>query len=109
VQKARFAGISVPQAEHWRVKGWDWTVATAGALWVDSEEPQFMQNAAPGLLTLLQRGQIGSAAIFVDGGGLVGWTGVPHSGQNFFPVTSVPQDVHVAIEYAPSFIELFGR
>ncbi len=54
-----------------------------------------MQNDAPGLFVLLQRGQTGPAETFA--GGLVGCTGVPHSGQNFFPVTSLPQDVHVAI------------
>jgi hypothetical protein len=64
-------------------------------LWAASEEPQFMQNDAPVRFAVLQCGQTGSAETFA--GGLVGCTAVPHSGQNFFPVTSFPQDVQVAI------------
>jgi hypothetical protein len=64
-------------------------------LWAASEAPQFMQNDAPCRFVVLQWGQTGSAEAFA--GGLVDCTGVPHSWQNFFPVTSVPQDAQVAI------------
>jgi hypothetical protein len=94
VQKAVLAATSALQDGHWRVKGWDWAVAVMP--WAFNEEPQFMQNDAPGRLALLQRGQVIWASTF-DVGAL-GCTGVPHSGQNFLPVTSFPQDVHVAID-----------
>jgi hypothetical protein len=57
-----------------------------------------MQNAAPGLTVPLQRGQVlvASASLAPVP---VGCTGVPHSGQNFLPVTSWPQDVHVAMDF----------
>jgi hypothetical protein len=57
-----------------------------------------MQNAAPGLTVPLQRGQVlvAPGALWLEP---VGCTGVPHSGQNFLPVTSWPQDIQVAMEF----------
>jgi hypothetical protein len=61
-------------------------------------EPQCVQNAAPGFTSPLQRGQVVAEANgMVPAGVLLSCTGVPHCGQNFFPVTSLPQDVQVVI------------
>jgi hypothetical protein len=60
-----------------------------------------MQKAAPGFTTPLQRGQVLVEAT----GAAVGCTGVPHSGQNFFPVTSLPQDVQVVMGFHPPYIK----
>jgi hypothetical protein len=66
--------------------------------WGLSDDPQCMQNAAPGLTIPLHRGQV-----FVSTDPLapvpVGCTGVPHSGQNFLPITSWPQDVQLAMDF----------
>lgn len=57
-----------------------------------------MQNAAPGFTSPLQRGQVPGETDGLSAVGVVGGcTGVPHSGQNFLPVTSAPQDVQFAI------------
>src|ERR1700730_7807226 len=91
------AGTSVWQAMHWRVCGsacCDWAVATL--VCATSDEPQCIQNDASALMVPLQRGQTVVAACIV--GATTACTGVPHSGQNFLPVTSLPQDVHVAID-----------
>src|SRR5450759_2116003 len=96
VQKAMLAGTSVWQAIHWRVDGCaccGWAVATL--VCATSDEPQCIQNDAPALMVPLQRGQTLVAASTV--GATATCTGAPHSGQNFLPVTSLPQDVHVAI------------
>ena len=57
-----------------------------------------MQNAAPGFTSPLQRGQtLDEASCPLIAGAPVGCTGVPHCWQNFLPVTSLPQEVQVAI------------
>ena len=56
-----------------------------------------MQNAAPTLTTPLQRGQVLVLACSAVAWDWVCCTGVPHSGQNFLPVKSFPQDVQVVI------------
>ena len=69
----------------------------ATAVCAPSDEPQCMQKAAPGFTIPLQRGHT-----LVDTGCPsalpAGCTGVPHSGQNFLPVISLPQDVQDAID-----------
>jgi hypothetical protein len=78
-------------------------VAGGGAVGVVADEvlnaePQCIQNAAPGFTSPLQRGQVVAEANDVfPAGALLSCTGVPHCGQNFFPVTSLPQDVQVVI------------
>jgi hypothetical protein len=72
-------------------------------------DPQCIQNAAPGLTSPLQRGQVGEANCVFAIGVLLGCTGVPHSGQNFFPVTSLPQDVQVVIMLNPTFQDIFKQ
>jgi hypothetical protein len=59
-----------------------------------------MQNAAPGFTEPLQRGHT-LAELFSLSTLSAGWTGVPHSGQNFLPVTSLPQDVQDAMILSP--------
>jgi hypothetical protein len=76
---------------------------------VPNAEPQCIQNAAPGLTSPLQRGQVGEANCVFAIGVLLGCTGVPHSGQNFFPVTSLPQDVQVIIMLNPTFQDIFKQ
>ncbi|GAC1389009.1 MAG: hypothetical protein NVSMB38_01560 [Ktedonobacteraceae bacterium] len=53
-----------------------------------------MQNAVLAFTSPPQRGQV--SIVFITGA-IVGCTGVPHCGQNFFPVTSLPQDAQVVI------------
>jgi hypothetical protein len=78
-------------------------VIALGAL---NAEPQCIQNAAPAFTSPLQRGQVGAAIAI---GVLFSCTGVPHSGQNFFPVTSLPQDVQVVIMLNPAFQNIFEQ
>ena len=59
-----------------------------------------MQNAAPGFTTPLQRGHT-CVELFSLSTLSVECTGVPHSGQNFLPVTSLPQDVQDAMVLSP--------
>ena len=98
-------GTSVWQAGQVCVNGCEGAVApvTCGL----SEEPQCIQKAAPGLTSSLQRGQTFGVAATTDGvdnkvaaaGGVAAsCTGVPQCWQNFFPVTSAPQDAQVAID-----------
>jgi hypothetical protein len=63
------------------------------------EVPQLEQKCSPGVLCLPQLEQkvVAGAADPLAVGTAVSCTGVPHSGQNFLPVTSLPQDVHVAM------------
>jgi hypothetical protein len=75
-------------------------VAVATAVSLLSEAPQCMQNAAPGFTTPLQRGHT-LCALFSPSMLPAGFTGVPHSGQNFLPVTSRPQDVQDAMVLSP--------
>jgi len=71
-------------------------VATCGL----NDEPQCIQNAAPAFTVPLQRGQVLVAAVLLAPvPAPVGCTGVPHSGQNFLPVTSWPQEVQVAMDF----------
>ena len=78
------------------------------AVGVLNAEPQCIQNAAPGFTSPLQRGQVvGEANCVLAIGLLFGCTGVPHSGQNFFPVTSLPQEVQVVIILNPAFQNIF--
>jgi hypothetical protein len=58
-----------------------------------SDLPQCIQKAA---LALTLPPQVGQAIIAGSAGGAC--TGVPHSGQNFFPVTLKPHCVQVAID-----------
>lgn len=70
-----------------------------------------MQKAAPAFTSPLQRGQTlgvagvttGSddALIVAGAGAAAACTGVPHCWQNFFPLTSAPQDTQVAIDGPP--------
>ena len=55
-------------------------VATAGMEFALNDEPQCMQNAAPGFTSPLQRGQVlvAGAAWPRVAGTPAGWTGVPH-------------------------------
>jgi hypothetical protein len=59
-----------------------------------SDLPQCIQKAAFALTIPPQLGQDA-----VAGSTGCACTGVPHSGQNFFPVTSKPQCVQVAIDF----------
>ena len=59
-----------------------------------------MQNAAPGFTTPLQRGHTFGELFSLSMLSAV-CTGVPHSGQNFLPVTSLPQDVQDAMILSP--------
>ena len=79
-----------------------------------NDEPQCIQNAAPGFTSPLQRGQTLAAAgatycpddvLVAEAGVAAACTGVPHCWQNFFPVTSAPQDAQVAIDGPPPVTE----
>jgi hypothetical protein len=63
-----------------------------------NDEPQCMQNAAPVFTVPPQRGQVPVSSTALEPLP-VGCTGVPHSGQNFLPVTSWPQEVQVAMDF----------
>ncbi len=73
-------------------------VTVATAVCALSDEPQCMQKAASGFMAPLQRGQTLVEADWLSAPP-VGCTGVPHSGQNFLPVTSLPQDVQDAMGF----------
>src|SRR5579883_1887993 len=80
---------------HCRVAGWETAVAgveTAATACAPSEVPQCIQKAALAFTVPPQRGQLVVA-------GSATWTGVPHSGQNFFPVTSWPQFVQLVMAF----------
>ncbi len=79
------------------------------ALGLLNDEPQCIQKAAPGFTSPLQRGQIDEANCVFAIGALFSCTGVPHSGQNFLPVTSLPQDVQVVIMLNPAFQNIFKQ
>src|SRR5579883_2713726 len=86
---------------HCRVAGWETAVAgveTAATACAPSEVPQCMQKAALAFTVPPQRGQLVVA-------GSATWTGVPHSGQNFLPVTSWPQFVQLVMAF-PLDVEL---
>jgi len=87
VQKATSGETPAWQAGHERIAGGVWAAPL-------SAEPQCIQKAAPGFTAPLQRGQMVDALCIC--------TAVPHSGQNFLPVTSFPQDVQVAIIDPPA-------
>ena len=63
--------------------------------WAPSDLPQCIQKAALAFTVPPQVGQVVVAG--ATGGGAC--TGVPHSGQNFFPVTSKPHCVQVAMDF----------
>jgi hypothetical protein len=95
VQNALVAGTSAWQAMHWRVVGCETAVtggAAAATACAPSELPQCIQKAALAFTVPEQRGQVVVAASAV-----AACTGVPHSGQNFFPVTVCPQFVQVSM------------
>lgn len=97
VQNALLAGTSMWQATHWRVADWETTVAEpeiAETACAASELPQCMQKAALALTLPPQRGQV-VIAVFSS----AACTGVPQSGQNFFPLTSRPQCVQVSMTF----------
>src|SRR5436305_11420203 len=74
-------------------------VAVATMACAASDVPQCMQNAAFCLTAPLQRGQVlvnASCPPFTA----EACTGVPHSGQNFLPVTLFPQDVQVDMGFS---------
>lgn len=92
VQKALAVGTCVEQAGQVSVAGGGGGVTDG--VGVFNAEPQCRQKAAPGLTSPLQCGQMAvdePPALWV----FITFTGAPHSGQNFFPVTSVPHAVHV--------------
>ena len=92
VQKALPVGISEWQATHSRIAGGGAAFVLASAC-APRDEPQCIQKAVPALIVPLQRGQVAVAASTCGA-----CTGEPQSGQNFFPVTSCPQDVQVTIK-----------
>jgi hypothetical protein len=88
---------------HCRVAGWETAVAgveTAATACAPSEVPQCIQKAALAFTVPPQRGQL-----VVAGSASATWTGEPHSGQNFLPVTSWPQFVQLVMAF-PLDVEL---
>lgn len=63
--------------------------------------PQFVQNALESGICEWQAGQLCVA------GAATACTALPQCGQNFLPVTSLPQAVHVTIGLIPSNILLY--